>query len=118
MPTLTDTFIFGAANSLHCAGMCGPLAACFQGGKLGAVGYHGGRVLSYSILGAAVGAIGAVFGGGASHIPVAWISIALAVVLLAIALGMPRLFTGSWTPPILGRLFAKIRSLPPLAASS
>jgi uncharacterized protein len=104
------------ANSLHCAGMCGPLAACFMGGKSGAVGYHGSRLVSYAILGAVAGAVGTVIGRGTAEVPVAWISIALAVVLLAIASGMPRVFTGSWTPPFLGRLFAKARSLPPFSA--
>lgn len=50
-----DSFIFGTANSLHCACMCGPLALAFQGGTKGAVSYHLGRACSYGAVGAECG---------------------------------------------------------------
>jgi sulfite exporter TauE/SafE len=114
MLTLTETFIFGAASSLHCAGMCGPLAMCFRGGKLGALGYHLGRVVSYSIVGAIAGALGTVL--GTTILPSEWISIALSAVLIGFAMGSRRLFSIGWTPPFLGRVFAKARSLPPVTS--
>ena len=54
------TFAFGAASSLHCAVMCGPLAACFASGAGPSVAYQGARIASYSILGAAAGALGTI----------------------------------------------------------
>jgi sulfite exporter TauE/SafE len=68
MGALTTT-VFGISllGSLHCAGMCGPLAA-FAGGlgnlertsrTLLQVSYHGGRMLMYVLLGAVAGGLGA-----------------------------------------------------------
>ncbi len=55
----------GLAGSLHCIGMCGPLAMALPVGRLpvGQRGlarglYHAGRVLAYSMLGAVVGTLG------------------------------------------------------------
>ena len=73
-------FLLGLAGSLHCAAMCGPLllavgaarrhsgrpAARFPGGGLFySAAYHGGRLVTYSVLGAVSGLIGAavVFAG-------------------------------------------------------
>lgn len=58
-------FLAGLVTSLHCIGMCGPLA-CFLGPKTGsavsfstiAALYHMGRLLSYTAVGAVAGAIG------------------------------------------------------------
>jgi len=56
--------VFGASllGSLHCAGMCGPLAAVYAGSGTGWTGhgaYSLGRLLAYTVLGAAAGAVGA-----------------------------------------------------------
>lgn len=55
----------GAAGSGHCAVMCGPLVVLAQpqrsgGGQVAGhvAAYHGGRLLSYALLGALVGATG------------------------------------------------------------
>jgi sulfite exporter TauE/SafE len=55
----------GLVGSLHCVGMCGPLAMAMPVGRLPrsqrglAIGlYHGGRVLAYSGLGVLMGFIG------------------------------------------------------------
>ncbi|AUD04267.1 sulfite exporter TauE/SafE family protein [Spirosoma pollinicola] len=55
----------GLVGSLHCVGMCGPLAMAMPVGRLPrsqrglAIGlYHGGRVLAYSGLGLLMGTIG------------------------------------------------------------
>ncbi|TWT41700.1 hypothetical protein RAS1_28210 [Phycisphaerae bacterium RAS1] len=53
-------------GSLHCAGMCGPLAAFAVGGNLAApraqalthAAYHAGRLVTYALLGAACGGLG------------------------------------------------------------
>lgn len=62
IPALTA----GLVTSLHCVGMCGPLACavCPQKEKTGnrawlaLPAYHGGRIISYSLLGALLGTLG------------------------------------------------------------
>jgi sulfite exporter TauE/SafE len=62
-------FIIGLVTSVHCAAMCGGinLSQCLPAGTAGGMGlfrpgilYNGGRVLSYTLTGAAVGALGSV----------------------------------------------------------
>ena len=53
--------VAGLLGSLHCAGMCGPLAVagCSKGrGVNGATGYFAGRFVAYATLGAVVGHLG------------------------------------------------------------
>ena len=83
MPSLLDLWLVAALGFLgsfgHCVGMCGPVAAAFALGeerregekkrKTGDFGFHlllnFGRVLSYTLVGAAIGALGsAIFAGG------------------------------------------------------
>lgn len=78
-------FAASVLGSLHCAGMCGPLAwiaasggTANRGGRLPAlVGFHGARLLLYASLGLAAGSFGYVLdlGGAASGIQrlAAWI---------------------------------------------
>jgi uncharacterized protein len=61
----TTALLTGLAGSLHCIGMCGPLAAALPVGRfpLGQRGlarglYHVGRLGAYSLLGAVVGSVG------------------------------------------------------------
>jgi sulfite exporter TauE/SafE len=65
---IAAVLVASLVGSLHCAGMCGPLVAFAVGGteaKSAAsravlqLGYHGGRLLSYSLLGAVCGLLGA-----------------------------------------------------------
>ena len=60
--------VFSASllGSLHCAGMCGPFCAVAVSGGRSAghagllhVAYHGGRLITYMLMGAAAGAAGA-----------------------------------------------------------
>lgn len=58
-------FILGLTSNFHCVGMCGPIALAIpldRSSKMntlfGALLYHGGRVLTYGILGVVVGSIG------------------------------------------------------------
>lgn len=59
-------FLIGLAGSLHCVGMCSPLAIAVSGMSrtvvLNRTLYNAGRVLVYGVLGAAVGAFGALAG--------------------------------------------------------
>lgn len=50
--------ITGATGSLHCALMCGPLACAGGTSRAGVIGWQLGRISSYVLVGAALGAIG------------------------------------------------------------
>ena len=64
--TPAAAFVAGLVTSLHCAGMCGPLACLITPAKGERVdaslvhsAYHGARLASYGVLGAIAGAAGA-----------------------------------------------------------
>ncbi len=64
---LAAVFILGLLATPHCLGMCGPLVIAFpaaSGRRLAHLAYHAGRVLCYMTVGAALGGIGELFGGG------------------------------------------------------
>ena len=111
---LAEGFAFGFVNSLHCAGMCGPLSAVFLDRPSASIAYHAARAGSYATVGAGAGAIGLALGAGDWAAGGAWFAIALAVSLLLLALGFERWLGGL---PILGRTIhrvtARARSLPP-----
>lgn len=66
IPLVTTVFVASLFGSLHCAGMCGPFVAFALGPpgeghsrwKLQAA-YNGGRLVTYTILGAVAGSLGA-----------------------------------------------------------
>jgi uncharacterized protein len=72
---ITTVLIASLIGSLHCAGMCGPFVAFCVGAEkqnplkhsLVQGAYHGGRLVSYALLGVVAGAVGSVidFGGRA-----------------------------------------------------
>ena len=79
-------FILGLFGSLHCAGMCGPLALALPatGGRpasffLGRLAYNLGRIVTYCALGVIFGLIGKTLGFAGIQ---RWVSIALGVTLL------------------------------------
>jgi sulfite exporter TauE/SafE len=88
-------FVLGLFGSLHCAGMCGPLAMALPatGGSTlsfaaGRAAYNLGRVLTYCMLGILFGLIGqSLFLAGIQR----WVSIALGVLLLAGLFGSRKL---------------------------
>jgi uncharacterized protein len=100
-----DSFVFGAANSLHCACMCGPLAVAFHGGTGSSMSYQGGRALSYGLLGAVLGGAGAVFGLQQLHAPTAWVAFVLAAGILVLALIGER---GVIRVPLLGAALQRV----------
>jgi uncharacterized protein len=64
--TPAAAFVAGLVTSLHCAGMCGPLACLITPAKGERVdaslvhsAYHGSRLAAYGVLGAVAGAAGA-----------------------------------------------------------
>jgi uncharacterized protein len=80
-------FVLGLVGSLHCAGMCGPLALALPvagqtaGGYLiGRVAYNLGRIVTYCLMGLVFGALGrTLLLAGIQR----WLSISLGVLLLA-----------------------------------
>ena len=55
--------ILGFVGSLHCAGMCGPIALALPGGAglrfvIGRLAYNTGRIITYCVLGALFGVVG------------------------------------------------------------
>ena len=83
---LWTAFLLGLVGSLHCAGMCGPLALALPaagnttpGYVLGRVAYNAGRIVTYCLMGIVFGLAGRTFlMAGLQR----WVSIALGVALL------------------------------------
>ena len=73
-------------GSLHCAGMCGPFVAFAVGADARRSGgafvlhaaYHGGRLVTYTLLGIAAGALGAALDLGGS-----WVGVQRAAAIIA-----------------------------------
>lgn len=84
---LWTAFLLGLAGSLHCAGMCGPLAMALPatgGGRggfwAGRLAYNGGRLVTYSLLGLVLGLVGKSLAlAGVQR----WVSIVAGVVVLS-----------------------------------
>ena len=58
---LISAFFLGLLGSLHCLGMCGPIALALPTSKsnaLGKISYNLGRVITYSFLGMLLGTVG------------------------------------------------------------
>ncbi|HWQ91002.1 MAG TPA: sulfite exporter TauE/SafE family protein [Clostridia bacterium] len=84
---LWTALMLGLVGSLHCAGMCGPLALALPGSNqaghsflLGRAAYNLGRLITYSL-------IGLVFGLAGQTLLLAgiqrWVSIAMGILLIA-----------------------------------
>jgi uncharacterized protein len=97
--------IIGFAGSLHCVGMCSPLAMTISNLNPSAIFnrliYNGGRILMYGILGALVGTIGEVLPfSGFQNI----LSIGLGISLLIVAItGISNIHV-----PFLAKLFQRL----------
>lgn len=94
--TTAGAFLAGLLTSVHCIGMCGPVA-CLLGGNRpsGAVhvacgAYHGARVFAYGLLGMVAGLLGQVpiqLLGGSGLMMLPWL---LVLALLVIGVGWDR----------------------------
>ena len=101
-------FLIGLAGSVHCAGMCGPLALAVPGGGKTAAGfaasrlaYNLGRVLTYSLLGLFFGLAGQSLAMAGLQ---RWLSLGLGAVLLLSLVASRR---WGWSTPataLVGRL--------------
>lgn len=101
---LVNGFLIGLPFSLHCVGMCGPFAGAFLGKKSAVASYHGARFVSYILAGLVVGGLGHLLGVQDLTGQGAWISFALAGLLVLFALGVDKKI-GSI--PGVGTLFGK-----------
>ena len=93
--TAAGALAAGFATSLHCAGMCGPVACSLmalkdspQHQQQAAVLYHAGRILSYTLIGVLAGSLGQWPLGKVTNSPVMVLPWLLAVVLLVMSLGL------------------------------
>ncbi len=115
MDTTAAAFFAGLVTSLHCTGMCGPLACAWACPKPGVkrtftrdtTVYHAARLVSYLLAGAIAGALGVIplkwFQQGAGTL-LPWLMVLLFVVL---ALGLDR-----WLPKprLLSNLMQKVKA--------
>jgi len=104
--------VAGLVTSLHCAGMCGPLAcaACVRkngsGSLAAAAAYHAFRIISYGIVGLLAGLIGRVVSdvllGGTTR----WVTWAFVVFFVLVATGLDKRMrfppAGKWMAGCLG----------------
>jgi len=111
--TTAAALVAGLATSLHCVGMCGPIAcgvgtmAKSEGERLAAFSlYHGGRLVAYSIIGSICGALG--------RQPLKWFFDSPAVLLPWVLVAVLLMMAFGWDkrvprPAILHRLSARAR---------
>ncbi len=104
---------FGLITSMHCVGMCGPIAcglaslAKSEGERLTAATlYHGSRLLSYALIGGVCGALGQQPLQWFFHSPAVLLPWVLVVVLVLIAIGWDKKIP---RPAILNRLTVRAR---------
>jgi uncharacterized protein len=110
---LITAFILGLTSSLHCVGMCGPIALALPGrGKAmaqilpGRMLYHLGRVTTYVMLGALVGLFGEGFSLAGYQ---QGLSVALGVLLLILALGTASVESRFLSIPAINRLMGRLK---------
>lgn len=111
--TTVGALLIGLATSLHCAGMCGPIAcglgtlAKSEGERLAAASlYHGARMVSYGIIGAICGSIGKQPLERFFHSPAVLLPWIMVLALLLMATGLDQKIP---RPRFLNRLTARAR---------
>lgn len=99
---------FGAAGSLHCLLMCGPLLSIVAPNGWRAAVHHGSRIATYVVFGLAAGLVGA--GGGFLGLGrwLAWIA-AAGLIAGAARAWFGRSVTGIFASPHAARLISRLR---------
>jgi len=88
MTLLSTVFVASLVGSLHCAGMCGGVVAFLAGSSQSGTrhhaqwAYHGGRFLSYSLIGLLAGSFGAAIDLGGNALGLGRVAITLAGVMM------------------------------------
>lgn len=101
-------FLIGLAGSLHCLGMCGPLATAVSRGKN--ISYNIGRVFTYGLLGVIVSFIGV----GLNMIGLQQVvSVVAGVVMLFVAVTKVRTITPSFIVKFMMNVRSRFK-LPPV----
>ncbi|MEM7146017.1 MAG: sulfite exporter TauE/SafE family protein [Verrucomicrobiota bacterium] len=107
--TTAGALVAGLVTSTHCAAMCGPLACTLipnhhspSDPLAAATLYHTGRLIAYTLIGAAAGAIGHIPLNLATETPVALLPWVLALALLLVGFGLEKnipqpAFVRRWT---------------------
>ena len=97
--------LIGLAGSLHCMGMCSPLAVAVSGMSRSFLTsrllYNAGRILTYGLLGAFVGAFGAMAGLTQYQ---TWLSVALGAILVLLGITGVSVIRVPLLTPVLQRL--------------
>ena len=111
--TTFAALVAGLATSLHCAGMCGPIAcglgtlAKTEGERLTAASlYHGMRLVSYGLIGAVCGALGRQPLGWFFDSPAVLLPWVMVAVMLMMAFGLDK---KAPRPAVFNRLAARAR---------
>lgn len=111
--TLTAALVAGLVTSVHCVGMCGPIACSLgslRGGEsrrlYAATAYHTGRLLAYGLVGALCGALGQQVLAPFFDSPAVLLPWFLVVVFLLVATGLHRKLP---RPAALTRFLARAR---------
>jgi sulfite exporter TauE/SafE len=104
-----SAFLLGLLGSVHCVGMCGPIAMALpvhqfdaQGKALRYILYHIGKILSYTLLGAVVGSFGAGFLVLGFQ---QWLSIGIGVLMILFVL-----FSGNYFSNFSVGIFSKLNA--------
>jgi sulfite exporter TauE/SafE len=95
--TTLGALVAGLVASVHCVGMCGPIACGLSAmpareseRMLAATAYHGARLTSYAVVGAVCGAVGQQPLQWIFHSPAVLLPWMLAIVFLAFAFGLEK----------------------------
>ncbi|MDX2111596.1 MAG: sulfite exporter TauE/SafE family protein [Verrucomicrobiota bacterium] len=124
--TTAAAFSAGLITSLHCVGMCGPLA-CVFGPRAGERAnpvlvtglYHGVRLIAYVIIGALLGQIGESVYSAYNASFIHYLPWALVVFFVAIAVGADRWIPKPrWLSQRVFRVTGKIQQLPRYGAAA
>ncbi|MEI8310980.1 MAG: sulfite exporter TauE/SafE family protein [Verrucomicrobiota bacterium] len=104
--------VAGLVTSLHCSGMCGPLAcaACVKSNGAGsltaAAFYHGSRIISYGVVGLLAGWIGRAVSDVLLLGTARWLTWAFVVFFVVVATGLDKRMriplAGAWMAKCLG----------------
>lgn len=108
-------FSLGLLGSLHCAGMCAPIALSLpypESSRWGQVRnvllYNAGRIVTYSLIGLVFGLLGkGLFLAGWQR----GISIAMGIFLLLVSLSLVHPEQSLMRNPVLGRLYLRLKQL-------
>jgi len=123
----TAALIAGAITSIHCVGMCGPLACYLTSGNQSttsawkaATVYHLGRVIAYTALGALAGGIGSQLTEWVPALAGNWLPWAFILFFILLILGLEKSLQPSHqlTGRVLQSLQARAARLNPLARSA